>query len=213
MRHTRSAREDDRGVACTATIAPQSQLTMPRRSVVAWMGASILGVPSASAQAPKDAQRKLEIGETLGDDPLQGLNGPAHRLHDFRGHPLIINVWASWCGPCRQEMASLERLAWRQDPLAFNIIGISTDDDAAAARRLLAATNATLSHFIDSHLHWETLLGASRIPLTVLVDSGSRVVDRIYGAQRWDGGDAARLISKAFGGSPHSQPAHSAASR
>ena len=146
--------------------------------------------------------REAAIGESLGDGVLAGLNGPSHRLSEFRGHPLIINVWASWCGPCRQEMSSLERLAWRGDARSFNIIGISTDDDPAAARRLLASTNASISHFIDQRLFWETMLGASRLPLTVLVDARGRVRDRVYGAQQWDGPEAAKRIARAFDAGP-----------
>ncbi len=155
------------------------------------------------AAGDRPPQGEVAIGQALGDGPLAGLNGPSRRLSDFRGHPLVINVWASWCGPCRQEMASLERLAWRGDARSFDILGISTDDDPIAARQLLASTNATIAHFIDQRLFWETMLGASRLPLTVLVDARGRVLGRVYGAQQWDGPDAARLIARTFG-----QPAH-----
>ena len=146
------------------------------------------------------------MGAILDDGPLEGLNGPSHRLRDFFGQPLIINVWASWCGPCRQEMASLERLAWREDGPRINIIGISTDDDVEMARRMLASTHATLNHFIDSHLYWETRLGASRLPLTVLVDAGGRVVDKVYGSRQWDGPEAAMQIGRAFGRARAKEP-------
>lgn len=172
-----------------------------RRGFLAWLGCSILTAGAAAA-----AQGPVGIGAILEDGPLQGLNGPSHRLRDFLGQALIINVWASWCGPCRQEMASLERLAWREDGPRFNIIGISTDDDAEMARRMLDSTHATLSHFIDSHLYWETRLGASRLPLTVLVDAGGRVVDKVYGSRQWDGPDAARRIGRAFGGARAGAP-------
>ena len=145
---------------------------------------------TASAVAP---------GQVLSDAPLAGLNGPLRRLSDFRGQHLLINVWASWCGPCRGEMASLERLAWREHGTSFNMIGISTDDDVGAAKRFLESTNATISHFIDSHLRWERALGASQLPLTVLVDSENRVIERIYGARQWDSPEAATWIDKAFG--------------
>ena len=187
------------------TARPAGQLggAPSRRGALGWILAAVAG-PAAAAQAPLDAQRSeaVAIGQALRDGALVGLNGPTHRLFDFRGRPLIINVWASWCGPCRQEMSSLERLAWRGDARRFNIIGISTDDDPAAAQRLLATTNATIDHFIDRHLFWETMLGASRLPLTVLLDANSRVLDRVYGAQQWDGPEAARRIARAFAHPP-----------
>jgi len=141
----------------------------------------------------------IAVGQTLPDAALDGLNGPATRLAAYRGKPLVINVWASWCGPCRAEMASLERLAWYDGAAPFAIIGISTDDYPEKALALLTGTNATISHFIDSQLQLENLLGASRLPLTVLVDADFRVVDKVYGSQEWDGAEARQRILKAFG--------------
>jgi thiol-disulfide isomerase/thioredoxin len=141
---------------------------------------------------------EVEIGQALGDATMLGLNGPSRKLSEFRGKPLIINVWASWCGPCRQEMASLERLAWQEHAAKFTLIGISTDDYPERAQGLLKNTNATISHFIDHKLLLENMLGASQLPLTVLVDANGRVVDKVYGAKQWDGPDALALINKAF---------------
>jgi len=154
---------------------------------------------AAVPQAPRaETSGEVPVGGTLRDATLQGINGPARRISAFRGRPLIINVWASWCGPCREEMASLERLAWREGRQDFAIIGISTDDDADQARGLLRNTHATISHFIDHDLQMENMLGASRLPLTVLVGADGRVVEKIYGARQWDSPDALRLIDVAF---------------
>jgi thiol-disulfide isomerase/thioredoxin len=139
---------------------------------------------------------EVPIGAKLRDATLQGLNGPTRHLNSFRGRPLLINVWASWCGPCKQEMASLERLAWQAQ--YFAIIGISTDDYADKAKSLLKGTNATINHFIDHDLEMENMLGASRLPLTVLVDADGRVLQKIYGARERDGADALRLIDETF---------------
>lgn len=154
---------------------------------------------AAIAQTP----RTVEIGQQLPDAPMRGLNGPSKNLAAFRGTPLIINVWASWCGPCRAEMASLERLAWRDSSAGFNVIGISTDDDPDRARAALDASHATIPQFIDSALELETLLGASRIPLTVLVGADGRVIRRVYGAREWDDASARKLIDATFDGSKH----------
>lgn len=157
---------------------------------------ALLWVTNACASAATPGE--VPVGGLLRDTPLHGLNGPSIPLSRFRGSPLIINVWASWCGPCQQEMASLERLAWLNLPVRFKIIGISTDDDANQARALLSRTNATLSHYIDEELILENMLGASRLPLTLLVDADGRVLRKIYGARQWDDAASLRLIADAF---------------
>ncbi len=141
---------------------------------------------------------EVAVGKSLRDAKMEGLNGPSRSLAEFLGKPLIINVWASWCGPCRAEMSSLDRLAWLEVGRHFRIIGISTDDDPAQARAWLQSSNATINQFIDHQLQMETMLGASRIPLTVLVDAQGRVVQKIYGAREWDSPESLRLIKQAF---------------
>jgi thiol-disulfide isomerase/thioredoxin len=160
-----------------------------------------IAIPAAHAKDPA----AVPIGGTLPEAMLHGLNGPPRKLGSFRGKPLIINVWASWCGPCREEMASLERLAWHDEARHFAIIGISTDDDAAKAAQVLKETNATISHFIDEGLQMENMLGASRLPLTVLVAADGRVLEKIYGARQWDSAESLRLIEETF---HRSQGAH-----
>ena len=173
---------------------------MIRAMLYLWLVCGMVMGTQASAGTPGE----ISVGETLPDTLMQGLNRPPKRLAEFRGKPLIINVWASWCGPCRSEMASLERLAWRNntsDATGFRIIGISTDDYPARAKTLLHSTNATISHFIDSKLRLEHMLGASRIPLTVLVSAEGRVLTRIYGARDWDSPAARELIHRIFSSS------------
>jgi thiol-disulfide isomerase/thioredoxin len=173
--------------------------------------ALLLFLAVANSAAFANTPGEVPIGGTLRDATLQGLNGPSRSLSAFRGRPLIINVWASWCGPCNQEMASLERLAWRDQKQYFAIIGISTDDYEDRAISLLKNINATISHFIDHGLQMENMLGASQLPLTVLVDADGRILQKIYGARQWDGADALRLIDDTFRnkGPPMKKPAPS----
>jgi thiol-disulfide isomerase/thioredoxin len=156
-------------------------------------------VPVAFAATPGEVQ----IGETLPEATMLGLNGPPRKLSEFRGKPLLINVWASWCGPCRSEMASLERLAWMDFSASFAMIGISTDDYPDKAKGALKASNATITHFIDANLQLENMLGASHLPLTVLVDADGRVLKKIYGARAWDAPQTLQLIADTFGASAH----------
>jgi thiol-disulfide isomerase/thioredoxin len=153
-----------------------------------------------------DAPAPVAVGRPLPDVVMSGLNGPPRSLSSYRGRPLIINVWASWCGPCRAEAASLERLAWSEAGSRYTVIGISTDDYRDAALKWLKHSNATVSHYIDSRLTLEHMLGATSIPLTVLVDSGGRVVARYYGARQWDSAESIRTIERAFAGAGHPTP-------
>jgi thiol-disulfide isomerase/thioredoxin len=158
----------------------------------------VLCLPGAAAEAAGKTPGELQIGDSLPEATLQGLNGSPRKLSEFRGKPLIINMWASWCGPCRAEMASLERLAWLDPAGHFTVIGISTDDYPEQAMTLLRKSNATINQFIDSKLQMEHMLGATRLPLTVLIDADGRVLDKIYGAQEWDDPESLRLIDKMF---------------
>ena len=138
---------------------------------------------------------EVGVGATLREAGMHGLNGPDRLLSQYRGKPLLINVWASWCGPCRLEMGSLERLAWQDQSRSFAVIGISTDDSEAAAKAYLRSANATLNHYIDRALEMENMLGANRLPLTVLVDAKGRVLGKYYGARDWDSPAAQKWIA------------------
>ena len=148
-----------------------------------WHGTAVAATPG-----------EVPVGGTLREAQLHGLNGPNRLLSQYRGKPLLINVWASWCGPCRQEMGSLERLAWSELGQRFIVIGISTDDSEAAAKRYLQSANASLNHYLDQGLELEHMLGADHLPLTLLVDGNGRVLGKTVGARAWDAAEAAGWI-------------------
>lgn len=141
---------------------------------------------------------EVEIGSYLREAKLQGLFGKTKKLSDYKGKPLIINVWASWCDPCRAEMGSLERLARRYNGKQFNVIGVSTDDDGKAAASFIKRSKVTFENFIDSKLLLENMLGANTIPLTLLVDAQGRVLEKARGAFEWDSPEALSAIEDVF---------------
>jgi thiol-disulfide isomerase/thioredoxin len=169
--------------------------------------ALLLLVICTADSAGTQPSEEVPIRGMLRDATLHGLNGPDRNLSEFFGRPLIINVWASWCGPCRAEMASLERLAWLDESSDLTVIGISTDDYEDRAVDALTRSNATITHFIDSNLLMEKMLGASRLPLTVLVAADGRVLLRIYGAREWDAPAALALIDRVFRSPSEGTPA------
>ncbi len=141
---------------------------------------------------------EVPVGGMLREAPMQGLSGATQKLSEFRGKPLLINVWASWCGPCLQEMGSLERLQKLYGGKQFNIIGISTDDYWTNAKGFLQKTRITFPNFIDNRLFLENMLGADRLPLTLLVDAKGQVLAKVYGEQGWDSPQALEMIASAF---------------
>lgn len=141
---------------------------------------------------------EVMIGDHLRAAKLQGFDGTTKTFSDFKGKPLIINVWASWCGPCRVEMDSLERLSQRYNGKEFNIIGVSTDDYKDAAEAFIKQTGITFENFLDSKLFLENMLGANAIPLTVLVDANGRVLEKVRGAYEWDDAQTVEAIGQIF---------------
>jgi thiol-disulfide isomerase/thioredoxin len=141
---------------------------------------------------------EVDVGSVLREAPLYGFAGDFRKLSELRGKPLIINVWASWCGPCRAEMGSLERLSRRYGGKQFNIIGVSTDDDANAAAAFLARSKVTFDNYLDRNLLLENMLGANTIPLTILIDANGRVLKKIRGSKEWDSADSLELIGRTF---------------
>ena len=152
----------------------------------------------ANGAAMAAAPGEVPVGEALRDVSMNGLSVPAKKLSAYKGKPLIINVWASWCGPCRQEMPSLMRLASPKSGKQFNVIGISTDDYPEKAYSFVEQTGITFDNFIDRKLQLENMLGANKLPLTVLVDKNGKVLSKHYGAQDWASDESIRLIKKSF---------------
>ena len=151
-----------------------------------------------STNAFANTPGEIEAGSYLREATLNGFSGHSKKFSDFRGKPLIINVWASWCGPCRAEMGSLENLSRRFGGKQFNIIGISTDDDASAAAAFIKESKLTFNNYLDSNVLLENMLGANTIPLTILVDARGRVVKKIRGSHEWDSPESLALIEKTF---------------
>jgi thiol-disulfide isomerase/thioredoxin len=155
-------------------------------------------VSAISATAFASTPGEVEIGGYLREAKLRGFDGKMKRFSDFQGKPLIINVWASWCGPCRAEMGSLNRLAQRYGGKQFNVIGISTDDNGNAAAAFIRQSKISFENFLDSKLFLENMLGADTIPLTVLVDAHGRVLEKARGAYEWDSPETVDEIGKIF---------------
>jgi thiol-disulfide isomerase/thioredoxin len=122
---------------------------------------------------------------------------PALKVRDLRGTPVslpgasggarLINLWALWCPPCRQELPGLERLAWAVDSLNLDVVAIALAEDGFAVREYLSQHAATLQGLVMSPgVPAVRELGLDALPQTFLVAGNGEVLARWVGAREWD---------------------------
>lgn len=104
------------------------------------------------------------------DFTLKSAGGENLRLSDLRGEVVMINFWASWCGPCRQEMPLLDELYAQYKPLGFTILGVNVEEDSQKAKDLLKGLPVTFPVLFDNDSKVSKLYDVVAMPSTVLVD-------------------------------------------
>ena len=109
------------------------------------------------------------------DFTLPGKDTGNIRLSELRGRVVMLNFWASWCGPCRQEMPLLDALHKRYEPLGFTLLGINVEEDTAAARRYLNDVPVGFPILFDSRNEVTRAYDVQAMPSTVLVDRDGRM--------------------------------------
>ena len=119
----------------------------------------LTGTASASALtgAAPDFTLKSESGKNL-------------RLSEHRGQVVMINFWASWCGPCRQEMPILDQLQQRYSKAGFTVLGVNVERDSSQAERLLKDMDISFPILFDSDSVVSKLYDVSAMPVTVMID-------------------------------------------
>ena len=96
-------------------------------------------------------------------------SGAMVSLQDFDGQVVLINFWASWCGPCREEMPLLDALHKRYEPLGFTMIGVNVEEDSAAAEKFLQGTAVSFPILFDRENSVSKLYDVIAMPSTVIV--------------------------------------------
>lgn len=130
----------------------------------------------------------------LFEDPA----GEPASLADFRGKPVLVNLWATWCAPCVAEMPTLDALAAREPRI--QVLALSQDMNGQAKVDAFFAERkfAMLEPYIDAELTLMTQLGITTLPTTILYDAEGREVWRMAGIEDWEGPRAAELIAEAL---------------
>jgi thiol-disulfide isomerase/thioredoxin len=133
-------------------------------------------------------------------EPLAEVNfvdgtGAARTLADFRGKTILLNLWATWCAPCREEMPSLDRLEAELGSEKFEVVALAVDRTGAdAAKKFLDETGVkSLKLYTDPTTRSGSALKAIGMPTTILIDAEGREIGRLPGPAEWDS-DAAKAL-------------------
>ncbi len=127
---------------------------------------------------------------------LPNLEGGKVGLEDFRGKLLMLNFWASWCVPCREEMPAMELLSQKYRDHGFVILGVNLKDDKKSAVAFVKELKITFPIAFDPNGEVGLLYGAWGLPATYLIDANGIALARAWGPADWFSPGARQLIEK-----------------
>jgi peroxiredoxin len=122
-----------------------------------------LAVPAVAPSAPAP------------DFTLRSMSGPNLRLQEQRGQVVLVNFWATWCGPCRQEIPQLNKLYDKYRSSGFVLLGVNIDEDAKAATDLATKLGVKFPVLLDTDKKVSKLYDMSAMPATIVIDRDGKV--------------------------------------
>src|SRR3990170_7029363 len=129
---------------------------------------------SIGSRAPAFRVTDLATGDTVA-------------LADYSGEVVLLNVWATWCGPCEQEMPSMERLHRELGPEGLKVVAVSIDDsDANGVRRWVADRNLTFQVLWNRSGDIQRTYQTTGVPESFVIDRHGVIVKKLIGATEWD---------------------------
>ncbi len=177
-----------------------------RRAVLAAGGtlAAATGPRKPRAQELKDLSAALKLADppvAAPDIVFVDADGGQHRLSEFRGHGMVINLWATWCVPCVAEMPSLASLSQTLAPADIAVLPLSSDRGGAQAVEAFFRKHAIagLPVLLDPQGAAARAFGAEGIPTSVIIDKAGRERARLEGSADWSTPDAAAAVRKLVG--------------
>ncbi|MDX2252048.1 MAG: TlpA disulfide reductase family protein [Nitrospira sp.] len=157
------------------------------------LGAQAEPAPSVRTQASE--RHAVRVGDEAPNFRLRDLDGNLTSLSQFRGKVVLLNFWATWCGPCRVEMPAMEQLYRTYSRREFQILAVSTDPQGAAVTRpFQQKTGLSFPILHDTEMQIGLTYGARSLPMTFMVDRQGVVRQKIFGARDWDSPEARELV-------------------
>ncbi len=125
-----------------------------------------LALPSSAA---------VPVASSAPDFTLRSLNGANTRLQELRGRVVMVNFWATWCGPCKQEMPQLNRLHEKYSRSGFVLLGVNVDEDPHNAAAVAAKLGITFPVLLDTDKKVSDRYDLQAMPSTYLIDRDGKV--------------------------------------
>jgi len=164
-------------------------------------------IPSASSGSANALKLSVfEDPHPLPEIRFQDDNGHDLTLADFQGRVVLLNVWATWCVPCRKEMPTLDRLQARLGGKDFAVIALSIDRKGIEAVRDFYKEVGVekIGIYVDPSGKGSRGLAIPGVPTTLLIDREGREVARKLGEAEWDGPEMVSLVERTLNGQPAS---------
>lgn len=127
---------------------------------------------------------------------LAGVGGKTVSLKDYKGKVVLLNFWASWCAPCREEAPALEKLWSDYKARDFVVIAIAADRRPETARRFVSKLGLSFPALFDPEGTVRKLYEVTALPTTYLIGKDGKISGRVLGAAKWDGASSRKLIEE-----------------
>ena len=153
----------------------------------------LLALAGCEKSSPPSAALLVE-GQAFPAFMLDFIAGAEGARQSLAGKTVVLNIWATWCAPCRREMPDLERLSKTLDPARFVVIGLSTDRDALLASEFLTRHGITFANYFDPNGTASRPLGLRVYPETFVIAPNRILLRRLTGLHEWTSPDMLRLL-------------------
>ncbi len=137
---------------------------------------------------------RLPAGSMAMPFELTSLDGMRVRLSDLAGKVVLVNFWATWCGPCKEEMPSLARLQQQLDPGRFVLLTVTTDLQRQGIAQFLSHAGVTLPVLFDEDQEVSRSFLVRGLPTTVVVGRDGTLSGRAVGPRVWDSQESVALM-------------------